>query len=69
MSRETLETQPAETPPLSDYEVERGKPMPSESHGIAQANLIGEIAKDKRFRPISELRILLPSGKPYIPDI
>ena len=69
MSTETLETQPAETPALSDYEIEREKPMPSESHGITQANLIGEVLKDKRFRPISELRVLLPSGKPYIPDI
>ncbi|MCI0538718.1 MAG: Uma2 family endonuclease [Verrucomicrobiales bacterium] len=50
------------------YEEERGKPMPSENHGIVQANLIGEFAKNKEYRVISELSLEL-SGRPFTPDL
>src|SRR5437764_11507947 len=52
----------------AEYENERGKPMPSQNHGVTQANLVGEILKDKRFRPISELRVR-PAATPFVPDI
>jgi Uma2 family endonuclease len=62
MNAETLER------PLT-YEEERGKPMPSYNHGVAQANLIIELArKNPDFRLVSELTIEL-EGAPYTPDL
>ena len=52
---------------LSDYELERGKPMPSWNHSRIQALIIGEFLKDKRFDVLSELTIRLE--KDYTPDI
>lgn len=52
---------------LSDYELERGKPMPSWNHSRIQALIIGEFLKDKRFDVLSELTIRL--DKDYTPDI
>lgn len=53
---------------ISSYEAERGKPKPSESHSIVQANLIIEFAKNSGYRPMSELAIRLNDIK-YIPDV
>jgi Uma2 family endonuclease len=50
------------------YEEERGKPMPSFNHAIAQTNLIGEFLKNRSFRIASELTLEL-EGRPYTPDI
>ena len=53
--------------PLS-YEEERGKPMPSYNHAVAQANLIVEFAKRTDFRVASELTLEL-EGVSYTPDL
>jgi Uma2 family endonuclease len=53
--------------PLS-YEEERGKPMPSFHHGIVQANLIVEFAKESEYRSVSEVAIII-NGVSYTPDI
>jgi Uma2 family endonuclease len=53
--------------PLS-YEEERGKPMPSYNHAVAQANLIVEFARNRDWRVASELTLDL-DGVSYTPDI
>ena len=55
------------TPPLS-YEEERGKPMPSNNHGIVQANLIGEFLKHREYRVLSELSLRL-QDRDFTPDL
>jgi Uma2 family endonuclease len=57
-----------DAPVLSAYELERGKPMPSLNHGIIQSNMIVEFAKDRRWRPVSELTVKL-AGREGTPDI
>lgn len=56
--------------PLSAYEIERRKPMPSKNHGIIQTNITGLLYADyrKKFRIITELRIEI-EGDDYTPDI
>lgn len=55
---------------LSEYEQERGKPMPSLNHSITQSNLI--VALKTRYKEqytvASELSLSL-QGKPLTPDI
>lgn len=55
---------------VSEYELERGKPMPNEIHGSVQANLLGLLISryKKQFRFISELTIEL-GDKTVVPDI
>ena len=54
---------------VSDYELERGKPMPSFNHSIIQSNLIVALAKHKKyFRVASELSLKLPTMK-ATPDV
>jgi Uma2 family endonuclease len=55
---------------ISDYERERGKPMPNEIHGTTQANLLAIFIGryKKQFRFISELTIEL-GDKTAVPDI
>jgi Uma2 family endonuclease len=55
---------------ISEYEVERGKPMPTRKHGTVQANLLGLLIAHykKQFRFISELTIEL-GEKTAVPDI
>jgi len=59
-----------ETLTLSDYEIERNKPMPSLNHSIVQGNLITEL--NLRYRKIysfaSELSLDL-SDWPSVPDL
>ena len=55
---------------LSDYEIERGKPMPNLTHGALQANLIIQLAikHDNIFRIASEVALAtIPDGT--TPDI
>jgi Uma2 family endonuclease len=56
--------------PLSDYEKERGKPMPSKNHGLIQSSLIFILSLNfrKDFSFPTELTIQL-DGKDYVPDI
>ncbi len=59
----------AAQPERSEYEIERGKPMPNEQHGSVQANLIGLLLGYKqRYRTISELTIALAEHN-ATPDI
>lgn len=55
---------------ISDYEMERGKPMPSKLHSVIQANLsyLLKCLYKSRFRALSELAIRLDGNK-YVPDI
>ena len=55
---------------ISDYELERGKPMPSLNHGIVQSNLIMELGARyrKAFRFMSEVNIDV-AGRVMVPDI
>jgi Uma2 family endonuclease len=50
------------------YEEERGKPMPSFNHGVAQLNLGVEFAKNRDFRSASEVTLEF-EGKNYTPDL
>ena len=63
------ETSQPEISALSEYEIERNKPMPSLNHSAIQTNLIMELAPfRKQFRITSELSLDL-SDWPSVPDI
>ena len=53
---------------LSEYEAERGKPMPSKNHSIIQSNLIVALAINygKQYRFLSEISLENPRA---VPDI
>ncbi|CAN5447683.1 hypothetical protein BH09BAC4_BH09BAC4_01620 [soil metagenome] len=53
---------------LSEYEAERGKPMPSKNHSIIQSNLIFELKLHYRdtYRFLSEITLENPRA---VPDI
>ncbi len=54
---------------VSDYEIERSKPMPSLNHASIQSNLIMEFALFRnKFRIVSELSLALAEW-PSVPDI
>jgi Uma2 family endonuclease len=53
---------------ISKYELERGKPMPSKLHSIAQANLMVILANYReKYRFFSELSLSLPDWD-TVPD-
>jgi Uma2 family endonuclease len=55
--------------PISDYERERGKPMPSKLHSIAQTNLLIRLAEYRpRFQVLSELTLRL-GDRDLTPDL
>ena len=64
-----METAEASTVEISDYEKERGKPMPSLNHGIVQCALIVAFASFKKYTVASELTLELPDGQRLTPDI
>lgn len=53
----------------SDYEKERGKPVPSLNHGVIQSELIGAFLRDRNFSIVGELSLELPDGTKLTPDI
>jgi Uma2 family endonuclease len=54
---------------VDDYEVKRGKPMPSKNHGIVQSSLICALKESRdKFTVISELSLEL-DGQPLVPDV
>lgn len=55
---------------LSEYEIERNKPMPSFNHSIIQANLVTElrVRYKNKYRIASELSLDLANW-PSVPDI
>ncbi len=56
---------------ISQYELERNKPMPSKNHSIVQSNLIFELKTryKKTFSFLSEIDILMPEKPNCVPDI
>ena len=56
---------------VSDYELERGKPMPTFNHAYMQANLLAELRM--RYRKthtiLSELNLTMPERPDAVPDI
>lgn len=56
---------------LSEYEIERGKPMPSLNHGIIQTNISGALWSKYRheYSIITELSLELPGTHPMVPDV
>ena len=55
---------------LSDYEIERGKPMPDKNHAIIQSNLLFELrlSQNKRFAILPEIHLHLPTRE-RVPDL
>ncbi len=54
---------------VSEYEMERGKPMPSRNHSLVQVSLIGEfLSQGDELSILSELSLEL-DGNPFVPDI
>lgn len=54
---------------ISDYEIERGKPMPSRKHSVIQTKFIIEFANSPfKYWALSELSLDL-GGKEKIPDL
>jgi Uma2 family endonuclease len=55
---------------ISEYELERGKPMPSVNHSIVQANTIFELQTRyrKQFRLLSEINVEV-AGRILVPDV
>ncbi|MBC8111576.1 MAG: Uma2 family endonuclease [Verrucomicrobia bacterium] len=54
---------------LTDYETERGKPMPSKNHGLVQSNIIGLLFAKYRSEYSFPTELTLEMGKNYVPDI
>jgi len=54
--------------PPSDYEIERGKPLPDLHHSAVQASLAVQLFGQKDFSIFSELTISL-SDRKYTPDL
>ncbi len=56
---------------ISQYELERNKPMPSLNHSIVQSNLIFELKTryKKIFSFLSEIDIVMPERPFAVPDI
>ncbi|MCY7349421.1 MAG: Uma2 family endonuclease [Cytophagaceae bacterium] len=56
---------------LSDYERERGKPMPTLNHAYVQTNLLVELKTRyrKTHTVLSELNITMPECPDTVPDI
>ena len=57
-------------PEISDYELERGKPMPSRNHSIVQLNVGFELKTRYReqYRFMSEINIDV-AGRMQVPDV
>lgn len=55
---------------LSEYEIERGKPMPSKNHAIVQANLLLSLQPKyaSRYRLLPEINLDLPVRE-RVPDL
>jgi Uma2 family endonuclease len=54
---------------ISPYELERGKPVPSQNHAFAQSFLIGELLKHReQFTVLSELE-LATQPRHSVPDL
>ncbi len=58
-----------ETQVLSEYEVERGKPLPSQNHALIQSSITAALVRDApQYSILTELSLEL-NGSPFVPDI
>lgn len=55
-------------PDLSDYELERNKPMPSFNHGVVQHRLGMALGVSPDFTPVCELTLKFPDREKLTPD-
>lgn len=63
-----VETKSNETA-LSEYELDRGKPIPNKQHSITQANLLDVLLRYKQqYKRLPELSLRL-LGEKFVPDI
>ncbi len=69
MSTAQLEVPSAADGVLSDYEIERGKPMPSKNHGIIQTRLGTALSRSEQYEAASEMTIDIGTGSPLTPDL
>lgn len=58
------------TAALSEYEIERGKPMPDKNHAIVQGNLLIQLflKYNERFKVLPEINLGLPIRE-RVPDL
>ena len=63
--------EPTEAREVSDYEKQRGKPMPNYTHGMVQANvtMIFGPQAGAEYRITNELTLELPDGSVVTPDV
>ncbi len=56
---------------LSDYEIERNKPLPDFRHSIVQTNLLFKLTDlyNNSFTILPELNLTMPTGRDAVPDI
>jgi Uma2 family endonuclease len=56
---------------ISDYEIERNKPLPDFKHSIVQTNLLFKLASiyNNHFSILPELNLTMPTGRDAVPDI
>ncbi len=56
---------------ISQYEIERNKPMPSKNHSMVQGNLIFALKTiyRKTYTVLSEIDIIMPEKPNTVPDI
>lgn len=53
----------------SDYEKQRGKPMPSLNHGVIQMRIGGEFLTDPKYTVASEVTLDLGTSPNLVPDL
>jgi hypothetical protein len=56
---------------ISDYEIERNKPLPDFRHSIVQTNLLFKLGflYNNHFSILPELNLTMPTGRDAVPDI
>ena len=56
---------------LTEYEIERNKPMPSLNHAVLQSNIVFELRTllRKQYTILSEISIIMPEKPDAVPDI
>lgn len=54
---------------MSAYELERGKPMPSQNHAVVQSSIIAALVRDAEgYSILTEVSLDL-DGNPFVPDV
>ena len=65
-----LEEDVLETVELSDYELDRNKPMPSKNHALVQSRFVGQLDANysEQYNVLTEIKLDTPP-KDVVPDI